>query len=59
MARVANGWQMNTETIGVYRNSYLKRAIVASVGLAANQPEDAIYPLNFADADGKPPVGGA
>ena len=53
-ARVANGWQMNTDTIGVYGDYYLKRAYVALVGLGANQPEDAIYPLNITDADGKP-----
>jgi hypothetical protein len=56
-ARVVNGWQMNTDTIGVYGDYYLKRAAVALIGLGANQPEDAIYPLNLADADGKPLVG--
>jgi hypothetical protein len=54
LARVANGWQMNTDTMGVYGNYYLKRAIVAMVGLGANLPEDAVYPLNLGDADGKP-----
>jgi hypothetical protein len=54
IARVVNGWQLNTETIGVYGNAYLKRAIVALIGLGANQPEDAIYPMSYGDADGQP-----
>ena len=54
LARVANGWQMNTETMGVYGNYYLKRAIMALVGLGANLPDDAVYPLNVADSGGKP-----
>lgn len=54
VARVVNGWQMNTDTMGVYGNYYLKRAIIALIGLGANPPEDAIYPFNFGDADGKP-----
>jgi hypothetical protein len=59
IARVANGWQMNTDTMGVYGNYYLKRAIVAMAGLGANQVDDAIYPLNVGDADGKPVMGGS
>jgi hypothetical protein len=54
LARAANGWSMNTDTMGVYGNYYLKRAIVAQVGLGANLPEDAIYPLNLGDQTGKP-----
>jgi hypothetical protein len=54
IARVANGWSMNTDTMGVYGNFYLKRAIVSQLGLGANLPEDAIYPLNLFDDMGKP-----
>ena len=54
LARVANGWSMNTDTMGVYGNYYLKRAIVTQQGLGANLPEDAIYPLNLGDEAGKP-----
>jgi hypothetical protein len=54
LARVVNGWSMNTDTMGVYGNYYLKRAIVAQFGLGANVPEDAIYPLNLSDESGKP-----
>ena len=54
MARVVNGWSMNTDTMGVYGNYYLKRAMVAQQGLGANLPEDAIYPFNLADDSGKP-----
>jgi hypothetical protein len=54
LARVVNGWSMNTDTMGVYGNYYLKRAIVTQLGLGANLPEDAIYPINLADDTGKP-----
>jgi len=54
LARVVNGWSMNTDTMGIYGDYYLKRAIVTMLGLGANQPADAIYPINIADADGKP-----
>ena len=53
LARVVNYWSMNTDTMGVYGNYYLKRAIVAQLGLGANVPEDAIYPLNLGDETGK------
>ncbi len=54
LARVANHWSMNTDTMGVYGNYYLKRAIISQVGLGANLPEDAIYPLNLGDDAGQP-----
>jgi hypothetical protein len=58
LARVANHWSMNTDTMGVYGNYYLKRAIVTQQGLGANLPEDAIYPLNLGDEAGRPLDGG-
>jgi hypothetical protein len=54
MAKVVNGWQMNTDTMGVYGDFYMKRAIVAMMGLGANPVADAIYPINVADGDGEP-----
>ncbi len=54
----ANGWQMLTKSIGVYGNDYLQRATVNLIGLGANPYEQAIYPLNIVDKDGKAPEGG-
>jgi len=54
LARVVNGWQMNTDTMGVYGNYYLKRACVAQFGLGANQVEDAVYPMGPVDGEGRP-----
>lgn len=57
LARVSNGWSMNTDTMGVYGNFYIKRAAVAQIGLGANPPEDAVYPIAVADSAGQPIVG--
>lgn len=57
LAKVINGWQMNIDTMGVYGNFYIKRAIVAMVGLGANSAEDAVYPVLMTDADGHPVTG--
>ena len=54
IARVANHWSMNTDTMGVYGNYYLKRAIITQWGLGANLPEDAIYPSSLGDEAGRP-----
>ena len=53
----SNGWLTLTVGIGVYGNDYIGRAYIAMAGIGANQPEDAIYPLNFSDGDGKPLMG--
>ena len=52
-----NGWSISTETVGVYGNAYLQRATWTLVGLAANPPEDAVYPLLLTDSDGEPTTG--
>jgi hypothetical protein len=52
MAPIQNGWQMNTNSLGVYGNFYTKRAVITMIGLGANPPEDAVYPLLMTDADG-------
>ena len=57
MGTVANGWVVPADTIGVYGNYYLKRALVTQVGLGANPAEDAVYPVLLADADGRPVSG--
>ncbi|GGR63285.1 DUF1214 domain-containing protein [Streptomyces roseolus] len=43
--------------MGVYGNSYFKRAAVAAGGLGANPPEDALYPVLATDTDGNPATG--
>lgn len=57
LGKQVNNWTILTDTTGVYGNSYFVRAAVAMIGLGANQPEDAIYPLVNADADGRPLTG--
>jgi hypothetical protein len=52
-----NGWRIATENIGNYGTDYLQRACVELIGLGANLPEDAIYPIVYVDADGNPFTG--
>jgi hypothetical protein len=48
-----NHWQMVNSPIGTYGTDYLKRALIAQLGLGANPVEDAIYPTAFTDGDGQ------
>jgi len=52
--RHVNGWMLSGNPIGTYGTAYLKRALIARMGLGANVIEDALYPAAFADADGQP-----
>jgi hypothetical protein len=53
MGRVVNGWSLSTDTVGTYGDAYLRRAVVAMVGLFANQEVDALYPFAVHDAAGQ------
>ncbi len=48
------GWISLTESMGAWGTNYLRRACVDLIGLGANLPEDAIYPVSYVDADGDP-----
>ncbi len=47
----SNGWTFPLKT-GTYGTDYLSRAAVAMIGLGANLPADAVYPMSKQDADG-------
>lgn len=49
-----NGWGIAREVMGNYGSSYLQRAYIALIGLGANVPEDAVYPMTKVDSDGNP-----
>ena len=46
-----NGWSFTTKT-GIYGTDYLMRALVTAIGLGANRPQDAVYPVSQKDVDG-------
>ena len=54
ISNVENQWSMDVEMVGVYGTYYLKRAIMTQIGLGANLPEDAVYPIAMTDGDGNP-----
>ncbi|WP_456151522.1 DUF1254 domain-containing protein [Defluviicoccus vanus] len=47
----ANGWAYTLKT-GLYGTDYLQRALITAIGLGANRPQDAVYPISRSDADG-------
>ncbi len=49
---IRNGWLSTSET-GHYGADYLQRAFIAAIGLGANLPQDAIYPMTSMDSTGK------
>ncbi|MCV7213947.1 DUF1254 domain-containing protein [Mycobacterium crocinum] len=57
LGTIVDGWMTLSEGMGVYGNAYLRRAVVTLVGLGANPPEDAVYPMLVTDADGHPLAG--
>jgi hypothetical protein len=46
-----NGWRFSTK-VGTYGTDYIQRALVTAVGLGANRPQDAIYPVADKASDG-------
>jgi hypothetical protein len=46
------GWFLAPPNIGRFGTDYELRAFVASAGIGANTPDEAIYPVAIADADG-------
>jgi hypothetical protein len=56
-SRMVHGWMMTTQDIGTYGTDYDARAGAALVGLGANLPADAIYPMARVDGNGKPLTG--
>lgn len=49
-----NGWSYMLDKVGDYQDHYDLRAYVAKVGLGANLPEDAVYPVTTYDIAGAP-----
>ncbi|HCL83880.1 MAG TPA: hypothetical protein DIC22_07890 [Chitinophagaceae bacterium] len=54
VAQPVNGWSVAYKGFGNYGTDYDLRAMVCYMGLGANLPEDAVYPMSHVDADGNP-----
>jgi hypothetical protein len=50
----SNGWGYIIQDIGTYGNNYETRAFIALIGLGANLPEDAVYPVTSIDNASQP-----
>jgi uncharacterized protein (TIGR03000 family) len=50
---VVNGWVFTTKA-GEYGTDYLQRAFITAIGLGANRPQDAVYPMAKVDGAGRP-----
>ncbi len=52
-AHLVNGWRYPPPQMGRFGDDFLKRAADQSLlGVAANDPAEAVYLVNFEDADG-------
>ncbi|CAH0991200.1 hypothetical protein SIN8267_01302 [Sinobacterium norvegicum] len=49
-----DGWSIPLQDIGRYGINYAKRAVVANIGLGANEPADAVYPMSKVDSHHQP-----
>ena len=52
--KLINGWNIMMKNMGSYGINYPLRALITYAGLGANLPQDAVYPSNSLDQDGKP-----
>ena len=46
-----NGWGYTVKT-GIYGTNYIQRALITAIGLGANRPQDAVYPISLKYAAG-------
>lgn len=51
-AKAGHGWLSLDRRTGAYGTNYALRELIAAVGLGANTPIEAIYPVGLADATG-------
>jgi hypothetical protein len=47
-----NGWTITMKT-GLYGTDYVQRALITTIGLGANRPQDAVYPTSRVGVNGE------